>query len=1838
MKKLLYFLSFSMIASSAWSQTPSACFSSGNDVSFNKGHNNSWGITKGDFDNDGQLDIVTTSATNGYTNKIAFLKGLGNGKFGAPVSNSGGRSTNYLENADFNGDGNLDLATAHQTGITIYLGQGNGTFDSLTTYLLSYPKMIALGDVNEDGLKDIVTSTGSFIRVLLANTGAPETFNLVATNYNIAGSLSNLKLADMNGDSHLDVVTSGSNGIGICLNNAASLGNFLNGINYTAGTNPFSLTVTDLDNDGDQDVVNTNKDASTITVFLNNGSGVLGTATVYNTDTGPTGIASYDINGDSYKDIIVVNQASSSMQIFYGSSTGTLTLNQTSQCPGAPYNVITGNFKPDSYEDIVSCNYTGTYVNSYIGNAANNYVLPDLHTIGSSARGIHTNDFNNDGNKDLVYTNPSNNSFGILLGNGSGGFTAGSTYTTGTSPIGIISGDLNNDGNMDVVTADSASNQVSVFYGTGTGTFSAGVAYPAGTGPVAVKLGLLNSDAFLDIAVANQSINVISTMFSSSGSGFGAPVSVTVGTAPVGLVIFDRDGDGNQDIVSANKGSNSISRLTNDGTGTFTSSGVTTITGPVAIDAGDFDGDGDIDVVVLGSGGVSRLYNTSGNLFNTTYAIPSPTPSGPLDIKLLDANSDGKLDVMALYSEAPGTSGTVILLMGNASSNSAFSYSPYNRFSSEVLPKALAIGDFNNDSRPDVAITNAFNKSVNILFNTTPKITAGSPLSFCNGNSVTLTSTSALWYDWEPNGETTQSISAATAGTYYTTASSSWSEWCSSSSNSLAVSVTAGPSAPGITAGGSTTLCSGSSVILTSSQSAGNQWYKDGYAVSGATSSTYTATTPGIYTVTYTSGSCTSSPSSGITVTVNQTPVITANGPTTFCSGGSVTLTSSITSDITWSNGATTPSITVTTPGTYTVTNTVGSCPPLTSNSIIVTVASPLTTPTISPAGTVSLCTGNTVTLTSSSASNNIWSTGATTQSITVSAAGTYYVYLDNGSCTSSNSSPVTVVASSAPSTPTINPDGATTFCEGSSVTLTSSAGSSYLWSNGATTQSVTVSASGAHSVQVTDVSGCQSAASTATTVTVNALPTTPTITAGGSTTFCEGSSVTLTCTSGSSFLWSSGQTTQSITVDASGTFSVQCLSAATGCQSNPSVPVMIIVNPLPAAPVITTSSGSTTLCSGESITLTSSAGSSYLWSNGATTSSISVTNAGAYTVQITDANGCQSPASTTATIIESPNPPTPVIVTNGPTTFCDGGSVTLTSSPENTYLWSTGETTQAITATASGSYSVQVTNSFGCSNTSSSAVIVNPNPTIPAIAPDGPTTFCDGSSVMLTSSPENTYLWSTGETTQTIMVSNSGSYSVQVTNGFGCFSSSTSPEVVIVNPIPTTPVITVNGPMAFCAGGAVTLSSSESTGNSWSTTESTQDIIVTTSGIYSVIYTDLNGCSSLASNPLTINVLANPTAPTITADGPTTICQESSVMLTSSYISGNTWSTGEIAHNINVTTSGNYTVTYTDANGCTTTSNPITVTVIPVSAIPTISSSGSTTICDGSSITLTSSDQNSTWSTGATTQAIMVTNSGGYSVIGNQTGCPSQPSELVIITVNPAPAIPFITPSGPTTICQGDELFLFTSGNDTDIWSTGYVGQVLFVTNSGNYSVSTQNSYGCTSSSTIVPIVVNPNPVVTLNPFEALCTDASPFTMTNGSPAGGNYTGNGILNNIFYPASAEVGASIVTYTYSDANGCSNTAQTIIEVNDCAGIKEYEQAFFAVFPNPNNGQFKIISNGKSMDLIIIHDVQGKMVFNEAYSGAFALDFNLNTYSNGVYYIEIRSDQEIQEQIPLVINH
>jgi hypothetical protein len=732
-------------------------------------------------------------------------------------------------------------------------------------------------------------------------------------------------------------------------------------------------------------------------------------------------------------------------------------------------------------------------------------------------------------------------------------------------------------------------------------------------------------------------------------------------------------------------------------------------------------------------------------------------------------------------------------------------------------------------------------------------VAANGPTTFCQGGSVRLTETT-VWgsiasLTWS-TGETTPSITVTQSGHYVCTVTST--DGCSAS---YPVDVTVTAPAPTITPNGPTTFCAGGSVTLTASPGYSSYTWSN-----GATAQSIAVSTSGSYSVTVRDANGCTGTSAPLGVTVNAnppTPTITAGGPTTFCAGGSVTLTAPSATSYAWSNGATTQAINVSAAGAYSVTVTNGNGCSSTSAAAVVTVNASPPAPTITAGGPTTFCAGGSVTLTAPSATSYAWSNGATTQAIDVSAAGAYSVTVMDANGCSSTSAATAVTINANPPAPTITAGGPTTFCAGGAVTLTASSAASYAWSNGATTQSITVSATGAYSVTVADANGC-SATSAATSVTVNPLPT-PTIAAGGPTTFCAGGAVTLTASPAASYAWSNGATTQSINVSAGGTYSVTVIDA-NGCSAT-SAATGVTVNPLPSPTI--TAGGPTTFCAGGTVTLTASSASSYAWSSGATTQSIDVSASGAYSVTVTDVNGCSATSASTSVVV-NPNPPAPTITTGGPTTFCAGGSVTLTAPGGYSYSWSNGATTQAINVTSGGAYTVTVTDANGCSAVSAAtAVTVNPLP--PAtITAGGPTTFCAGGSVTLTASSGTSYSWSNGATTPSINVTASGAFSVTVTDANGC-SVTSAPTTVTVNANPPTPMITAGGPTTFCNGGSVTLTAPGGYTYSWSNGATTQSIVASASGAYRVTVTDANGCTATSS---ATTVTENPT---ITAFGPPT-------------------------------------------------------------------------------------------------------------------------------------------------------------------------------------------------------------------------------------------------------------------------------------------------------------------------------------------------------------------------------
>jgi Chlorophyllase enzyme len=553
--------------------------------------------------------------------------------------------------------------------------------------------------------------------------------------------------------------------------------------------------------------------------------------------------------------------------------------------------------------------------------------------------------------------------------------------------------------------------------------------------------------------------------------------------------------------------------------------------------------------------------------------------------------------------------------------------------------------------------------------------------------------------------------------------------------------------------------------------------------------------------------------------------------------------------------------------------------------------------------------------------------------------------------------------------------------------------------------------------------------------------PSLPVAQISGNSTICNNANTTLFASGGTSYLWSNNSTLSSISVNQAGTYTVSVTSGVCTVTATKT-----ITNSVFSASI---SASSSTICQGSIATLTANSGTAYLWSTGQTASSINVTNPGTYTVTVTSTQGCTAVAGLNLQVTASPT-----VTINGPNTVCGNTPTTLTANGANTYSWSNGSNGANISVTQSGNYAVTATNGLGCTAVSQKTIVFNPNPT-PNIT-QNPSAACVGSPIILTTgSNYSNYQWSNATSTSNILtVTQSGTYVVTVTDTNGCTGSAF--QIVGFNPLPVTS-ISANDATTFCTGGFVSLSANGGSQYLWSNGATTQAVNASQSGLYSVTVTNAQGCTGVASQQVT----ANPTlAATITANGATTFCVGSSISLSANGGSQYLWSNGATTQAVNASQSGLYSVTVTNAQGCTGVASQ-QVTANPTLAA-TISANGATTFCTGGSVSLSANGGSQyLWSNGATTQAVNASQSGLYSVtVTNTQGCTGVASQTIL--ANPIP-VPTLSQNA-TTVCSGKPLILTTGNNYVSYqWSNAAsTSNILTVTQSGTYAVTVTDTNGC--------------------------------------------------------------------------------------------------------------------------------------------------------------------------------
>jgi hypothetical protein len=633
----------------------------------------------GDFNGDGIKDVAVTDSAG-----ISILLGNGDGTFTVGATYKASNPL-WVVTADFNGDGKLDLAVAANYQLQVMLGNGDGTFKTPLINNTSGSSM-AVGDFNGDGIRDLAIQSEP-AQILLGKgdgTFVVQPSSIIGSGYSQGGIVA----GDFNGDGNLDVVVGSIYG-GFYVLLGDGKGNLSQPTSVSDGTSfgPQAVVTADVNGDHVPDVITVGNISNSVSIMLGVGDGNFQGPITYSTGMLPSSVAIADFNGDGIPDLAVSNAASQyqlgTISVYPGNGDGTfrqpIQLNPTDQ---ANWSVAATDFNNDGTPDLLivaDTTLNPTQVGVLLGNPNGMLQGPNSYAVGMTPQLPALADFNGDGKLDVAVVGSGfGGNLSVLLGNGDGTMQQATTYTTSFGSNSVAAGDFNGDGKPDLVVANGTGSNILLFTGNGDGTFQAAKSvgsYFAGTNYIAAAD--FNNDGKLDFAV----------------SAIGG-VSIQLG-----------NGDG----------------TFHPGTGISTLGCSGCSAGPIAL--ADVNGDGFLDVVLANGAvlvppggktiGTITVYLGKGNgsfQSGVSYTIGYNATS----VAIGDLNGDGKPDIVVGDSGGGGTfppsPGGLAVLLGNGDGT----FQNAVRYASANL-NWVAMADFNGDNFPDVAAASNNGQTITVF-------------------------------------------------------------------------------------------------------------------------------------------------------------------------------------------------------------------------------------------------------------------------------------------------------------------------------------------------------------------------------------------------------------------------------------------------------------------------------------------------------------------------------------------------------------------------------------------------------------------------------------------------------------------------------------------------------------------------------------------------------------------------------------------------------------------------------------------------------------------------------------------------------------------------------------------------------------------------------------------------------------------------------------------------------------------------------------------------------------------------------------------------------------------
>jgi hypothetical protein len=640
-----------------------------------------------------------------------------------------------LATADFNADTLPDLASANREtdSVTVLVALEDGEYRATSIEVGLSPAAIVAADLNADGAADLATANTAdgTISVLLGqgNGGfaAPIPTELQegsAPQAITAGLLNNDALADLIvADTALDTVS-------VLFSNIA--GGILGGSVLPVGDAPRSVAAADVTADGEIDLLVANRDSDDVSLLVGNGDGTFQPQIRFGVGKSPRTVAVGLLNNDTLPDMVVSCPGDGVFTIRLNLGNRAFGPAQTLEAEGLPTRFVLSDFDRDSELDLAALLFTDTpaeaslgLVQVFYGEGNGSFEKSRTFSAGSAALDVLAADIDKDNRVDVLTTEPGRGTISIAYGR-TDGFETDERFLTGELPRVVVPGDFNNDADVDLAVANLTSETVTILAGAGDGTFTLLRTLELDDTPRALAVGDVNNDDDLDLAVTNLNTNRVSIFLGRGDGRFEVERKIPVRPAgetgrgePRSVALADMNGDDDLDLIVGNASADRVAILLGSGNGVF-GNATEFFAGafPLDVHAVDMNGDDFLDIVVANGedpddpGTSAPRVNVvfgkgDGTLIEdtrTSYA----TGSLPRALAIGDLNGDTFPDVVTAHE----TGNRVFLLQGGEDG----ALVPGRGLPAGTAPNSVDIADVNGDRRPDIIATND-NDEVNLLLN-----------------------------------------------------------------------------------------------------------------------------------------------------------------------------------------------------------------------------------------------------------------------------------------------------------------------------------------------------------------------------------------------------------------------------------------------------------------------------------------------------------------------------------------------------------------------------------------------------------------------------------------------------------------------------------------------------------------------------------------------------------------------------------------------------------------------------------------------------------------------------------------------------------------------------------------------------------------------------------------------------------------------------------------------------------------------------------------------------------------------------------------------------------------